>query len=213
LVSKPIHPRISRRIVLMRRGTNHSSLYVFPVASHGLAGIAVRTDFESSRRSTDISSIINCAKGALPMGWFNGAATASGRSLMERLSHEVGWTPDAMQGDAIAHFFPGDAITPRRDVIIYHSPGQPIAVFSCVSRARFAARSMTAAQLALFLARNKESVFGSWEISIEDGVVTPRCSYTALTAGLDAGQFKVICANLIGQVAYVEEALHEQGTL
>ncbi len=53
----------------------------------------------------------------------NGGVTTSADNtttsgLMERLSLENGWTPDAREQNCIAHFFKGDAITPRRDVII-----------------------------------------------------------------------------------------------
>ena len=102
------------------------------------------------------------------MGFFdvlNGIATATatmtGGDLMERLSHEVGWTPDLRQGSVIVHYFQGDAVTPRRDIVIAHPPGESFATFSCACRARFAARSMSSPQLALFLARNNESVFGN----------------------------------------------------
>jgi hypothetical protein len=140
-------------------------------------------------------------------------STVSDAGLMDRLSRELGWPVDARHGHAIVHFFPGDAITPRRDVIIAHPPGHSIATFSCACRARFASRSMTAPQFALFLARNDESVFGKWQIAIEDGVVSVHLRYTALTGGLDAEHFKAICSSLVGEVAFVEEALRGQGML
>ena len=72
---------------------------------------------------------------------------------------------------------------------------------------------MTAPQLALFLARNDESVFGKWQITVEDGVASVHLRYTALTNGLDAEHFKLICTTLVNEVAFVEEALHRQGML
>ena len=57
--------------------------------------------------------------------------TTANAGLMDRLSRELGWTPDGRHGHAIVHFFQGDAITPRRDVIIAHPPGHSIATFSC----------------------------------------------------------------------------------
>ena len=147
----------------------------------------------------------------------NGTATATatrpGNGLMDRLSQQNGWTPDLRQGSVIVHYFQGDACSPRRDIVIAHPPGDEIATFSCACRARFAARSMTTPQLALFLARNSESVFGKWQITIEDGQVSAALRYMALTGGLDAGLFKAICLSLLAEVAFVEEALHGQGLL
>ena len=145
----------------------------------------------------------------------NGTSTATGPrgGLLDRLSQANGWTPDARQGHTIAHFFKGDAITPRRDVVIVHTPDDPFAVFSCACRAKFAARSMTTPQLALFLARNDQAMFGKWQISIEDGMVSAHVRYTALTEGLTPEIFKTICVTLVGEVAFVEEALHSQGML
>lgn len=151
------------------------------------------------------------------MGFFdrlsNGTATATGESLLDCLSRENGWTPDARHGNGIVHHFKGDAITPRRDVVIVHPPGDDLAMFGCTCRARFVARSMTTTQLALFLARNGESAMGKWMITLEDGEVTAHVRYTALVGGLDAKSFKAICLALLGEVAFVEEALHSQGML
>jgi hypothetical protein len=144
----------------------------------------------------------------------NGTATATrGGGLMDRLSQECGWTPDMRQGNAIVHHFKGDAVTPQRSVLIVHPPGDEMAMFSCTCRATFNARSMTTTQLALFLARNNESVFGKWQIAIDSGQVTAHLRYTALVGGLTAEFFKVICVALLGEVAFVEEALHGQGML
>ena len=143
----------------------------------------------------------------------NGTATATSNGLIDRLSHENGWTPDVRRGDLIVHFFKGDAITPRREVIIVHPPRDLIATFSCACRAKFSARSMTTPQLALFLARNNESIFGKWQIAIEDGTVTADLRYTALATGLNAEFFKMICVKMVGEVAFVEEALRSQGML
>lgn len=143
----------------------------------------------------------------------NGTATASGVSLMDRLSQQNGWSPDMRRGNAIVHFFQGDAITPRRDLVIVHNPGQSFATFSCACRGSFNARSMTTAQMAIFPARNKETVFGDWQIAIEDGQVSAVLRYTALIGGLDAQLFKTICLALLGEVATVEQALHGEGLL
>lgn len=148
------------------------------------------------------------------MGFFsNGTATASGTSLLDRLSHENGWTPDVRQGNVIVHTFRGDARTPQRNVFIGHLPGEATVSFSSPCRTTWAARSMTTAQLALFLARNNESVLGKWSISIDDGQVSAALKYTALTGGLTAELFKLICVGLLTEVAFVEEALHNQGML
>jgi hypothetical protein len=147
------------------------------------------------------------------MGWFNGTATATGENLLDRLSRENGWTADARHGNGIVHYFNGDAITPRRDVVIVHPPGDELAIFGCTCRAKFVARSMTAATLALFLARNSESSLVKWQITIEDDEVTAHLRYTALVGGLDAKAFKAICISLLAEVKFVEEALHGQGML
>lgn len=143
----------------------------------------------------------------------NNGVDATGVDLLVRLSRECGWAPDLRHGNAIAHYFNGDAITPRRDVIIVHRPGDPVVGFSCSCRAAFTARAMTAPQLALFLARNAESAYGKWQISVEDGVVRASVYYMALPGGLGAAAFKTICSALVNEVAYVEEALHSQGML
>jgi hypothetical protein len=147
------------------------------------------------------------------MGWFNGTATASGGSLMERLSQENHWTAVERQGNGMIHRFKGDAVTPSRDVIIVHTPGDEIAVFQCSCRASFVARSMTTSQMALFLARNNESIFGKWQFNIKDGEVEAHLRYTALAGGLNSHVFRSICLGLVGEVAFVEEALHEHGML
>ncbi len=96
---------------------------------------------------------------------------------------------------------------------ITYKPDSPFATFSCKCRAAFAARSMTTPQLALFLARNNEAMFGKWQIAIENGQVSAHARYTALAGGLDAALFGMICVELVKEVAFVEEALHSQGML
>lgn len=153
------------------------------------------------------------------MGFFdafsNGTATANrSGGLLDQLSQQNGWTPDMRDGNVIVHIFKGDAITPQRGVTIGHLPGEPLVCFSCPCRATFTARSMTSPQLALFLARNNESVFGKWHITINDqGQVSAALGYTALTGGLNADFFKRICVMLLAEVAFVEQALHSQGML
>lgn len=142
----------------------------------------------------------------------NRAATASGGSLLDHLCRENGWEPDERHGDGIVLYFDGDARTRQRSVIIVHPTGEH-AVFDCPCCARFEARSMAAATVALFPARNKESLYGKWMITIDDGEVTPHCRYTALVGGLDAKIFKAICVGLLAEVAFVEEVLHGQGLL
>lgn len=137
----------------------------------------------------------------------------TGGSQMERLSHEAGWTPDARNGYCIAHSFQGDHVTSRRDVIIAHPPNHPFATFSCACRARFAAQTMTPPQLAFFLSRNSESVFGKWQIALENDLVTADLRYTALVGGLDAEHYRLICMGLVSEVAIVEATLRSQGML
>ena len=117
----------------------------------------------------------------------------------------------ATPGNTIVHTL-GDADTPQR-VLMTYSPGDTIALFSCECRAAFNARSMTTPQLALFLARNGESSYGQWHLKIDDGQVTASMRYLALADGLDASRIKVICGELLKEVAFVEEALHSQGML
>lgn len=138
--------------------------------------------------------------------------TATGERLVERLVRINGFTPKLRSRDAITLDFEGDAITPHRYVHIAYA-GNSLVCFSCACRARFFARCMTAAQLALLLARNKEALLGNWQIAVEDGEVTASVHYTALTDGLNDLLFKVICQSLLGEVAFVEEALHTQGML
>jgi hypothetical protein len=135
------------------------------------------------------------------------SATATDESPIDRLIRENGWTPDVRHGHAFALAFKGDAITPSRDVYIAHTPGNAIATFSCGCRARFLASSMSPVQLALFLARNKQSLFGKWQITVEDGEVSAKVFYPALAAGLTAPVFKAICGSLLSEVAFVEESM------
>lgn len=143
----------------------------------------------------------------------NGVAHAARETFLERLCRENDWPIDLRDGIAIALYFNGDAVTSRRDVIVVHGPGDSVASFSCACRAGFVARDMTTPELALFLARNKESMFGKWQITVEDGIVRAHVRYAALAGGLDAAAFRSICAGLVGEVAYVEAALRSQGIL
>ena len=137
----------------------------------------------------------------------DGAATATDESLIDRLIRENGWTPDLRHGHAFALTFKGDSITPSRDVNVAHTPGNAIATFSCACRAKFLASSMSPVQLALFLARNKDSLFGKWQITVEDGEVSAQVFYPALAGGLTAQVFKAICGSLVSEVAFVEETM------
>jgi hypothetical protein len=146
----------------------------------------------------------------------NGTATATATRSgcrMDRLSHANGWTPDAREGNTIAHVFKEDARTPKRIVMITHDPHKEFATFGCYCRAVFNGRSMTRPQLALFLARNWESPLGKWHITLTDGQVRAAVHYVALVKGLDAVLFKTICVALLQEVAFVEEALHNEGML
>ena len=133
-------------------------------------------------------------------------------TLLERLSKENGWTPDVIQQNSVVHHFEGRPGKPKLSVTIYHEPGSPLALFSCSSRAKGPGSSFSRMMVLTFFARD-ETPFANWRLTVEDGIANPKAFYAALVGGLDANMFKVICASLVGEVAFVEEVLEKQGTL
>ena len=137
----------------------------------------------------------------------NGAAIAAGENPLEGLFRDLGWKRSVRHGHAFSFTFPGDAITPSRDVTIVHTPGNALVLFWCGSRARFLASSASPVQLAMFLARNKTSLFARWQITVEEGEVSAEVYYPALAAGLTAPILKAIVSSMLSEVAFVEEAM------
>ena len=145
---------------------------------------------------------------------FAAAPATGGGNLIERLGNANGLTPDVRKGDVTAYFFRGDATMPRREVVIHYKPGNSFAIFSCASKGKFSARSMTVPLLAAFLVRNDESTLGKWQLHLgEHRQITAYLQYSAPISGLTAGLFRAICVSLLTEVAFVENVLHGEGLL
>lgn len=91
--------------------------------------------------------------------------------------------------------------------------GDSLMCFRCTCKARWPAYCMVAVPMTLLLARNNETLFANWQIAVENGYVIARVHYSALTQHMDDLLFKVICHDLINEVALVERILQSQGLL
>lgn len=142
-----------------------------------------------------------------------GIASVTGKSTLDRLCRENGYSIFSRQGDSIALEFEGDAVSPHRHVIVRHPEGDPLMAFTAICRAKFPAHKMPNAMLAGLLEHNDELPLGGWAIEEEDGSISLKLKYTALAAGVDAEYFGRLCTVMLMDVATIEAEMHERGVL
>jgi hypothetical protein len=141
----------------------------------------------------------------------NGRSSDDGR--IERLLHELGWSLDERDGNAIKlHFNSSDGDV--RKVRISNGD-KTIVGFSAHSDAILTADRVPADLLAYLLRRNlDDSGIGTWGISVDDEEeATFHLCYMALGDGLDAQALKFICESLSNEAADFDNKLHQAGLL
>ena len=142
-----------------------------------------------------------------------GVANATGNGLLARLCRENGWNIDERHGDAIALYFKGDRVSPRRTVYVTYPEGKAAMVFTCPCRAEFSARSLPDDLLGAMLLHNDDVTLGGWAAKVDDGSMNLCLQYTGMTAGMNAANFKAICTLMVKEVADVEANLHRKGLM
>jgi hypothetical protein len=135
------------------------------------------------------------------------------RGRIERLCHELGWSVDERDGNAIRLHFNGPD-GERRKVRI-SSGDKSIVGFYAHSDAVLPVHSVPPDLLAYLLRRNlDDSGIGMWGIIVhDDDDVTFHLCYMALGDGLDAEALKYICESLIGEAADFDAKLRQAGLL
>jgi hypothetical protein len=119
------------------------------------------------------------------------------------------WSIDEQHGPVIGLHFPGDRVTPQRTVYVYHEDGRDAVTFAVASRTEFSEYDL----LPDMLSRNDILGLGAWSAKEVQGMVTLVFQYTALTAGVDPDNFKLICHAVLKEVAEMEAVFESKGLL
>jgi hypothetical protein len=133
--------------------------------------------------------------------------------LLDRLCRENGLEIALRDDQTIALIFKGDHITQQRTVSVSHSEGDVIMCFQCPCRAAFTNRNLPEDLLPVMLARNADVPMGAWVAQIANGTIKLSLQYTALTGGMDAKAFQLVCTLMLKEVAEIELSLSRKGLL
>lgn len=141
------------------------------------------------------------------------ASRLTGQTLVDRVCRRLDWEIDERHDCIYGLYFNGDHLVKRRTVHVAYNEGDAVMSFFCDSVARFTGDALPDSLLPSLLLRNWEVTIGAWHAKVEDGEVRLGLRYTALSQGVDATTFHMICEGMVKQVAEVEHLLHGKGLL
>ncbi len=138
----------------------------------------------------------------------------SGRSRVEALCSEIGWSIDERIGnDGIVLHFRDPIIRVRKIIVSCGSGGELIGI-STLSEAALDAGRLPPAATAYLLHRNAELMFPAWQMGVgRDENVRFTLAYCAMAQGLSAGFFKTLCETMVGEARAFDEKMRESGLL
>ncbi len=143
-------------------------------------------------------------KNLLPQG------QALGR--VEGLCQELGWAVDERNSDGIALYFHDSAGGIRKVMV---TEGAKVLLISTFSRAVVPSSRVPIQVLGYLLARNTEMAAGAWQASATEhgGSVKFALAYCALSDGLNAAAFKVICEAMVREAHEFDVKMKAAGLL
>ena len=145
--------------------------------------------------------------------FISGTYTDRRGSLLDQFCGDLNWNIDERHGKGIALYFKGDAISPRRTMIVIHGQGDKLVMFNCYSSATFTNRTLPDKLMPAILLRNDDVPIGGWVASIDDGEVNFCLRHTALAAGMEAADFKMIVSMMIEEVRSLEAGFRSKGLM
>lgn len=128
---------------------------------------------------------------------------------LDRLGWSIGGRPSE---SAVLLQFKGDHITPQRELIVDHAPGNCFMIFVCSCRADFSEDTLPVELPGVLLARNKKGI-GYWYAAIRGERVEFAYRYLALAAGVTPTIFQNTCERMAQEVAEVENGMRHRGLL
>lgn len=145
------------------------------------------------------------------VGIANAVNAMNGRGRIERLCQQLGWPVDEREGDRIKLYFK-DPVTGKRPVYIRNGD-EPLVRFSAYSVTEIPVGQFPDQVLGHMLLQNCQRSLAKWQFLNNDGVAALGVSYVALGDGLTAAAMKVICEELVDEVADFDGRMKKAGLL
>lgn len=137
--------------------------------------------------------------------------TVANRGKVERLIREVGWPIDERHGGTLGLHFKC-SVASKKTVYIGNCD-DPLVLFIVFSAVKFDSHRVPDEVLAAALYQNGKTGVGKWEVRVKNDVLQFCLTYTALSAGLDAGAVKYICESIAKEASVFDSWLKENDYL